>query len=91
LTAQQQAEAEGIRLTDEHQEIVMYLRERHREQGRASSAREILRELEERFADGRGRRSLYELFPGWPVTQASRIAGLPLPPYASDASFGSVE
>lgn len=91
LLAQKQAAAEGLDLTDEHWEIIIYLRERYREHGRASSAREILRELEARFTDGHGRRSLYQLFPGGPVSQASRIAGLPLPPYASDASFGSVQ
>jgi sulfur relay (sulfurtransferase) DsrC/TusE family protein len=50
-----------------------------------------LRELEEKFCDNRGRKELYEMFPGGPVSQASRIAGLPLPPYSSDSSFGSVE
>jgi len=90
LTAQRQAEAEGLQLTEKHWEIVIYLRERYREHGSAGSAREILRELQEKFSDG-GKRSLYELFPGGPVSQASRIAGLPLPPYASDASFGSVQ
>ncbi len=78
-------------LTDEHWEIVIYLRERYREHGDAASAREILSELEEGFSGGHGRRRLYELFPGGPVSQASRIAGLPLPPYSSDPSFGSVE
>jgi tRNA 2-thiouridine synthesizing protein E len=91
LTAHRLAEAEGLNLTEEHWEIIIYLRERYREHGNAKSAREILRELEEKFTDGHGRRSLYELFPGGPVGQASRIAGLPLPPYSSDPSFGSVE
>jgi tRNA 2-thiouridine synthesizing protein E len=91
LVAKQQAEAEGIILTDEHWAIVNYLRERYREHGDPKNAREILRELEEKFTDGHGRRGLYELFPGGPVSQASRIAGLPLPPYSSDPSFGSVE
>lgn len=91
LFAQKKAEEEGLFLTDEHWEIIVYLRERYREHGNASSAREILRELEEKFTGGRGRRGLYELFPGGPVSQASRIGGLPLPPYSSDPSFGSVE
>lgn len=91
LVAQRQAEVEGIYLTDEHWEIIYYLRERYRNLGDARSAREITRELEERFTDGQGRRSLYELFTGGPVSQASRIAGLPLPPYACDPSFGSME
>jgi tRNA 2-thiouridine synthesizing protein E len=91
LVAQQLAKVEKIDLTDEHWEIIIYLRERYRKQGMAGSARELLRELEEKFCAGRGRKMLYELFPGGPVSQASRIAGLPLPPYSSDPSFGSVE
>lgn len=89
LIAQQQAKAEGIFLTDEHWEIIIYLRERYRERGGAGSAREIMQELEEKFSE-EGRRSLYELFPGGPVSQASRLGGVPLPPYSSDPSFGSV-
>ncbi len=91
LIAQHQAEEEGLFLTDEHWEIIIYLRERYRKHGDAHSARVVLRELEEKFSDGHGRRNLYELFPGGPVSQASRIAGLPLPPYSSDPSFGSVQ
>ena len=91
LVAQCLAEAEGIVLTDDHWEIIICLRERYRHHGMAGSARELLRELEERFCGGQGRKALYELFPGGPITQASRIAGLPLPPYSSDRSFGSVE
>jgi tRNA 2-thiouridine synthesizing protein E len=91
LIAQLRARAEEISLTDEHWEIVIYLRERYRHHGLAGSARELLGELEERFCEGRGRRKLYELFPGGPVSQGSRIAGVPLPPYSSDRSFGSVE
>lgn len=89
MFAQRQAEAEGIFLTDEHWEIVMYVRERYRKRGSASSAREIMQELEEKFSE-HGRGSLYQLFPGGPVSQASRIGGVPLPPYSSDPSFGSV-
>lgn len=89
LSAQQQAEAEGVFLTDEHWEIIMYLRERYRERGVASSAREIMQELQEKFSE-HGKLSLYELFPGGPVSQASRIGGVPLPPYSSDPSFGTV-
>jgi TusE/DsrC/DsvC family sulfur relay protein len=91
LFAHRQAEAEGLLLTDEHLKIIIYLRERYRKNGAARSAREILQELEEEFSDDHGRRHLYELFPGGPVSQASRLAGLPLPPYSSDPSFGSVQ
>ena len=91
LYAQHQAKAEGIYLSDEHWEVIYYLRERYRITGGAQSARKVLGELERKFGGGQGRRHLYELFPHGPVSQASRLAGLPLPPYSSDPSFGSVQ
>jgi len=91
LFAKRQAQAEGLFLSDEHWAIINFLRERYREHGDPENAREILRELEKYFTDGHGRGILYEMFPGGPVSQACRIAGLPLPAYSSDPSFGSVE
>jgi tRNA 2-thiouridine synthesizing protein E len=88
--ALQLAEKEGIVLTDEHWEVITSLREGYRKHGGTMSARDIARELEDEFSGGQGRRSLYELFPGGPVTQGCRIAGLPMPPGSVDASFGSV-
>ncbi|HEX9179009.1 MAG TPA: TusE/DsrC/DsvC family sulfur relay protein [Burkholderiales bacterium] len=86
--ARRLAQAEGISLEEEHFLVLYHLRERFRRHGPARSAREVLRELEHEFG---GRKHLYTLFPGGPVNQASRIAGLPAPPYSSDPSFGSVQ
>jgi tRNA 2-thiouridine synthesizing protein E len=88
--AQRRAEEEGITLTDEHWAVVFCLRERYRVQGPARSARELVREMEREFEAEGGRRYLYELFPHGPIVQASRIAGVPLPPGTIDPSFGSV-
>jgi TusE/DsrC/DsvC family sulfur relay protein len=87
LFAKHRAETEGIFLTNKHWAVINYLRDPYRDHGDAKSAREIMRDLEERFTDGHGRGILYQLFPGGPASQASRIAGLPLPPYSSDPSF----
>ena len=84
------AEAENLLLSDEHWEIIFYLRERYRERGNSDNARDVLRDLEDRFCEGHGRGYLYDLFPRGPVSQASHLAGLPQPPYAHDLSFGSV-
>lgn len=89
--AMQLAEAEGLVLSDGHWAIINYLRDRYCKYGDAKNAREIAGELEEKFTDGRGRSVLYELFPGGPVSQGSRIAGLPLPPYSGSLSLGSVK
>ena len=86
--ARKRAGEEGLALTEEHWLVLYHLRERFREHGQAHSARDVLRELEPKFG---GRKRLYTLFPKGPVSQASRIAGLPLPPYSGDPSFGSVE
>lgn len=88
--ANQLATQEGLVLSDEHWEIIFHLRERYRTHGNMDNAREILRELEEKFSPGAGRAHLYDLFPAGPVGQASRMAGLPEPPHSRDISFGSV-
>ena len=89
--AQELASQEGLKLTDEHWQVLHYLRRRFAQHGQARYAREIGRELEDVLGGNSGsRRHLYQLFPGGPVSQGSRIAGLPAPPYTTDASFGSV-
>lgn len=85
------ADSEGISLTDEHWEVVRLLRNHYRFHGHDLSGPRLLSALEEPFGARGGKRRLYELFPGGPVNQGSRIAGVPPPPYSHDPSFGSVE
>jgi tRNA 2-thiouridine synthesizing protein E len=89
LHANQLAALEDMQLSDEHWEVIYYLRERYCEHGNQDSARDVLRDLEKHFCDNRGRAYLYHLFPQGPISQASRLAGLPLPPHTHDLSFGS--
>ncbi|MDD2894226.1 MAG: TusE/DsrC/DsvC family sulfur relay protein [Halothiobacillaceae bacterium] len=84
------ARLEGIELTDQHWKIIYYLRERFRAHGNTDPARDLLHDLEMRFGEVNGRGYLYQLFPLGPVGQASRIAGLPMPPHTTDLSFGSM-
>lgn len=84
------AAAEGVELTDEHWDVVHYLRERCRTEGTECSARQVSQALAERYAEKGGKRYLYTLFPGGPVFQASKIAGIPMPAHVVDLSFGSV-
>jgi len=88
LVAARLAEEEGLALDDEHWLVIFFLRERYRGHG-PQNAGVLLRELESRLFEKRGRKRLYELFPHGPIAQASRIAGLPLPPGTLDPSFGS--
>jgi tRNA 2-thiouridine synthesizing protein E len=81
---------EGISLTPDHWKVIRYLRKYYRDHGPSSSPREALCCLEDEFGDGNGRKWLYLLFPGGPVRQGSKIAGLPEFAYTVDPSFGSV-
>lgn len=89
LSVKEMAQAEGIdELTEAHWHVIYALRNMYRENGRATSARELMHILEQDFVDEGGRRFLYELFPKGPISQGSRLAGVPAPPYSSDPSFG---
>ncbi len=88
--ANREAQLEGIELTENHWKIIYYLRERFRARGNNDPAREVLHDLEMKFSEVNGRGYLYQLFPHGPVGQASRIAGLPMPPHTTDRSFGTM-
>jgi tRNA 2-thiouridine synthesizing protein E len=90
-TAAELAEQEGITLGSEHWEVIQYVRNYYHECGRPSSGASLLRCLEDHFVQRGGRKHLYQLFPGGPVTQATRFGGLTAPPYSHDPSFGSVQ
>lgn len=79
----------GLAMTDEHWAVVNYLRERYLEQGDSERAREVAEELESIFSEQGGNKFLRKLFPGGPVTQGSQVAGLPVPAYSQDMSFGT--
>jgi tRNA 2-thiouridine synthesizing protein E len=85
------AEREGLTLGDDHYRVLEYLRELALDQGGlALPAHKILRILEQQFAVEGGGRWLYELFPGGPLRQGMRLAGLPEPDDVEEPSFGSV-
>jgi TusE/DsrC/DsvC family sulfur relay protein len=65
------------------------LRANYLKEGNAKTAHQILRSLAKDFAAEGGGRYLYRLFPLGPVTQGSRLAGLPIASYSGDLSFGS--
>ena len=89
--AEEIAREEGVTLTDAHWKVIHLLRDHYRHHGPAPHARQLLDGLAENFGREGGRKYLYQLFPRGPVSQGCRIAGLPLPAYSSDPSFGSVE
>ena len=86
------AKAEGLALTDDDWTVIRSLQSyfaRHEDQP-VVNMRELHDALDEQFHLAGGIRMLYRLFPGGPVAQGCRLAGLKAPYLATDPSFGSV-
>lgn len=83
------ARAEGIELGPDHWRALEMLRSLYIARGPAPHARALSGLLDAEFAGKGGSRYLYQLFPGGPVAQGSRLAGVPAPHDTQDPSFGS--
>jgi tRNA 2-thiouridine synthesizing protein E len=84
------AAEENIQLSDAHWEVIYFLRDHCEQNGVTCSARLVLKAMTGQVKERGGKKYLYSLFPRGPVVQACKIAGIPLPPYSLDLSFGSV-
>lgn len=73
------AAAEGIKLTHGHFEVIDYLRDDYYQHGPREHSGQLLDALEQRFVERGGIRYINRLFPNGPLSQAMKIAGLPLP------------
>lgn len=80
---------EDISLTDQHWDVIDYLRKLYLKHGLPRYARTTARALNRQFAAQGGSKYLYRLFAAGPVTQGSRLANLRTPANATDASFGT--
>lgn len=87
--ASQMAKDEGIELGDQHWKVIEFLRSTYVDRGKAPHARYLASLLNDAFEAQGGSKYLYQLFPGGPVSQGSRLAGVPVPHDARDLSFGS--
>jgi tRNA 2-thiouridine synthesizing protein E len=86
------ATGEGLDIGDDHWEAVRALQEYYSRHDRQDiNARELHDALDEKFHEKGGIRYLYTLFPGGPITQGCRLAGLEAPAGSADSSFGSVQ
>lgn len=88
--AQEMARAEGITLTEEHVKLLLDLQDYFAHHEKPINLRHLHDALEEEYHYDGGIKHLYLLFPGGPITQGCRLAGLKVPAYAKDESFGSV-
>lgn len=63
----------GLELTDDHLEVLRFLREDFADRGETPTLRRVTR------TGGFDTRRLFELFPGKPARKMSYVAGLPKP------------
>jgi tRNA 2-thiouridine synthesizing protein E len=85
------ARTEGLEMGEDHWELVRALQEYYsRHEADDVALRELRDALEEHFHRRGGNRYLHTLFPGGPIAQGCRIAGLEAPFGAEDKNFGSV-
>lgn len=89
-TAVALAKAEGLSLSEEHVKVLLDLQEYFFHHEDRIHFRELHDALEEEFHIDGGIKHLYELFPGGPIAQGCRLAGLQVPAYAKDDNFGTV-
>jgi tRNA 2-thiouridine synthesizing protein E len=89
--AREIARAEGLALEEAHWTMLRALQEYFaRHDPTDVNLRELHDALDEKFHRQGGIRQLYLLFPGGPVAQGCRLAGLNAPAGAVDKGFGSV-
>lgn len=74
------AKDENIDMTDEHWEVVNFLRDYYEEYQIAPAVRVLIKAVKKSMGKEKGNNKyMYELFPYGPAKQACKIAGLPKP------------
>lgn len=69
---------ENISLTEDHWDVIRFMREYYEEHQVAADARYVIKHLSDRLGPG-SRNKLFELFPYGYVKQACKIAGMKRP------------
>jgi tRNA 2-thiouridine synthesizing protein E len=77
--AQAIAAAEGLTLTQDHWNVIEYLRDAYfNHNGEQPNNRAILKAMQDKWASRKvDNKTLFDLYPGNPSKQAGKIAGLP--------------
>ena len=78
--AQHIAELEQVKMTDNHWEVVHFVRNFYQEFQTSPAIRLLVKAMKKQLGEEKGNSIyLYKLFPKGPAKQATRIAGLPKP------------
>ena len=72
------AEQEEVKMTEQHWDIVNYLRDEHiNNAGNEPNERTIMKDMGKKWGSKPSSKDMYQLFPGMPSKQGRKIAGLP--------------
>lgn len=76
--ARAEAEREGLQLTDEHWQVILFIRQYYEEHGVQAQVRDMVRHFREVWGPEKGNsRYLHDIFPmGGPQKQGNRLAGI---------------
>ncbi len=74
------AQEEEIELTDDHIEVILFVRDFYIEFNTSPAIRMLVKAMSKKYGEEKGNsRYLYRLFPKGPAKQATKLAGLPKP------------
>ena len=74
------AQEESLSLTEEHWQVIHFVREFYLQYNTSPAIRALVKALEKKYGKEKiSSRYLYRLFPNGPAKQATKIAGLPKP------------
>lgn len=74
------AQSESLEMTDEHWQVVFFVRDFYLEYNTSPAIRALVKAMEKKYGKEKiSSRYLYRLFPKGPAKQATKIAGLPKP------------
>ena len=76
--AEVMAKADNVNLTEQHWDIINYLRDEHFNNGNNEpNERTIMKEMGKKWGSKPSSKDMYGFFPGTPSKQGRKIAGLP--------------
>lgn len=79
--AEQLSLLNNIRLSDDHWEIILFIRRYYQQFKHLPNARVFTKAIAKEFGEAKGNsRYLHKLFPAGPLKYACKLAGLPKPP-----------
>lgn len=86
---EQRASKMGLELTNERMEAVDFVLDFYEHCEDCRNARQLMKVMDQEFAEEGGKKYLYRLFPGGPLTQIHELASLPDLGHQTDKGFGT--